>query len=428
MTHFYKTLLVIILFPLFTLAQSNYKPGYVVTLKGDTLHGFIDYQGWDSNPTTISFKPAINDRKPKALTISDISFFNIDGVATYQKYTCPISMDATNTAHLETFRDTSYRIDTVFLQILQKGENVALYAYTDGLKTRFYIGEAPAYTPVELVYRIYDDTGQATNKEGNTAIENTYLKQLFALANKYNALDDNLTRTLQSASYSEPDLLLIVSRINNITRSEYVKKYAERGKLNFYVGAGLNITGTSSNSGSPYEQDGGKSGTSIGPSISLGLNVTPNPNSDRVEFRADLSFAESQFNSLYKLNVNPYIDFRASFNQLCIAFSPQVIFNFYNGENLKIYVGVGANITHFVFTKTFFGSQNPNLSDNGIAEADPYNFYVDDTSGLFKAGAKFGKKFEIFADYFTSTVLTHGGYFQFNTNIKQAGLIYFFGK
>jgi hypothetical protein len=428
MTQFYKLLFLLFLLPLFTLAQSNYKPGYVVTLKGDTLHGFIDYKGWDSNPTAISFKPAINDGKPKVMNISNISFFSIEGVAAYKKYTGPISMDATNTAHLETFRDTSYRIDTVFLQVLQKGKNVALYAYTDGLKTRFYIGEAPGYTPVELVYRIYEDTGPASNKEGNTVTENTYLKQLFALANKYNALDNNLTRTLQSANYSEPDLLLVVSKINQISRSEYVKKYAERSKLNFYVGAGLNITGTSSNSGAPYEQDGGKSQTSVGPAISLGLNVTPNPNSDRVEFRADLSFAESQFSSSYKLTVSPYSDVRASFNQLFIAFSPQVIYNFYNGENLKIYVGVGANITHFVFTKAFYGSQTPGGSDNGIGETDPYNFYVNDTSGLFKAGAKFGRKFEFFAEYFTSTVLTQSGYFQFNTNIKQLGLIYFLGK
>src|ERR1700733_3263657 len=110
MTQFYKLLFLLFLLPLFTLAQSNYKPGYVVTLKGDTLRGFIDYKGWDSNPTAISFKKAISDNKPKVLTISNIGFFNIEGVAAYQKYTCPISMDATNTAHLGTFRDTSYRI------------------------------------------------------------------------------------------------------------------------------------------------------------------------------------------------------------------------------------------------------------------------------------------------------------------------------
>ncbi len=424
MTHLNKLLIALFFLPLFSLAQSNYKPGYVVTLKGDTLHGFVDYQGWDSNPTAVYFKSVINDRNRQSFTVNDISFFNVDGLVTYKKYTGPVSMDGTNTLRLGGSRDTSFQIETVFLKILQKGKNVALYEYTDGLKTRFYISEAPDYDPAELVFRLYENV----EANGTTVNENTYLKQLFALAYKYNVLDDDLTRTLQSANYAQPDLSAIVSKINNISGSEYEKKYAEHSKLNFYVGAGLNITGTSSSSSSPYEQDGGKSQTSVGPAISLGLNVTPNPNSDRVEFRADLSFAESQFSSSYKLNVNPYIAVRASFNQLDISFSPQIIYNVYNGEHLKLYVGIGANITHFAFSKVFFGSQNPNVLDGGIGETNPYNFYQNDTSGLLKAGVKIDKKFEIFAEYFTSTVLTHGGYFQFNTNIEQMGVAYFFGR
>ncbi len=428
MKHFNKLLIILFLFPLFTLAQSNYKPGYVVTLKGDTIHGFIDYQGWDSNPTDISFKSTINDRKPQKFTIRDIGFFNVAGMATYQKHVCAISMDVTNIAHLGSNRDTSFRIDTVFLKILQKGKNVALYEYTDGLKTRFYISETPGYVPTELVYRIYDDMGLATHKEGNTVIENTYLKQLFALANKYNALDDDLTRTLQSANYAQPDLTEIVSKINNISTAEYVKKYAGSGKLIFYLGAGLNITSTNSDNSAPYEEGGGKSQTSFGPAISIGLNVIPNPNTDRVEFRAELLLAESRFNSTYKATVSPYVGLRASFNQLDISFCPQIIYNFYHAENLKIYVGVGASVTHIVFSNVFFGSQDPKISDNGIGETDPYNFFVNNTAGLFKAGAKLGKKFEIFAQYLTSAVLTNSGYFEFNTSSEQMGLIYFFGK
>ena len=59
MKHFNKLLLSLFLLPFFSVAQSNYKPGYVVTSKGDTIHGFIDLQAWDSNPTAISFKPAM---------------------------------------------------------------------------------------------------------------------------------------------------------------------------------------------------------------------------------------------------------------------------------------------------------------------------------------------------------------------------------
>ncbi|MDB5026006.1 MAG: hypothetical protein JWP78_3761 [Mucilaginibacter sp.] len=49
MRKIFKTLLTVVLLPALSYAQSNYKPGYVITLKGDTLPGFIDYREWNSN-------------------------------------------------------------------------------------------------------------------------------------------------------------------------------------------------------------------------------------------------------------------------------------------------------------------------------------------------------------------------------------------
>src|ERR1700751_294703 len=96
---FPKLLSAFFLLPLFSVAQSNYKPGYVVTLAGDTVKGFIDYRAWDSNPTDIYFKSAITDRDQKTYRLSTISYFNIDRVVAYKKYTVNISTDATNIAH-----------------------------------------------------------------------------------------------------------------------------------------------------------------------------------------------------------------------------------------------------------------------------------------------------------------------------------------
>ncbi len=419
-------MIALFLLPLFTLAQSNYKPGYVVTLKGDTLHGFIDYQGWDSNPATISFKSTTNQQKPQKFTVSNISFFNVAGIATYQKQVCAISMDETNTAHLSSNRDTSFRIDTVFLKILQKGKNVALYEYTDGLKTRFYVSEAPGYVPTELIYRIYDDMGLATHKEGNTVIENTYLKQLFALANKYYVLDDDLTRTLQSANYAQPDLLGIVSKINNISKAEFAKKYAGDSKVNFYVSAALNITNTSSNPSAPYVIAGGGPHTSYLPAVAVGVNFIPNPNSGTVEFRADLSFADAQFSSSYLLKVSPYVGVKAAFNQLGISLVPQIIFNIYNSDNFKFYLGIGISLNYVNYSNAVFVSQNPSVSVAYISNTNPYAFNKVDDTYLLKAGMQFNKKLGIFVNYLTSTPTTQGGYYQLSRTCEQVGVVYFF--
>jgi hypothetical protein len=428
MMKFCRPFLIILLFPFLSVAQSNYKAGYIVTLKGDTLHGFIDYQTWDSNPVVISFKSAISDPKPQKLTISNINYFSVDKLDSYQKFTCSITMDETDPSRLGAGRDTSYRIDTIFLKILQKGKNVALYSYTDGLKTRFYISEAAHYTPHELVYRTYYDNSAVTDTHGGTVSENTYLKQLFALANKYNALDDKLTSAFQTSGYTKSDLLSIVSRINNISKAEYEKKYSEHGKTNFYIGAGLNISNTSSSSDSPFTQGGGKPYTSFLPVISLGINLVPNPNSGKVEFRAELSVAGVQFNSLYKLTVSPYMPVKASFNQLNISIAPQAIYNFYNAENFKFYGGFGYVFTYFKISNRYFGSQGSTNTMPDFQTTDPYFFNTTDNAFLLKAGLQFEKRFEIYFNYLTTTNTSHDGYFALVNNNEQIGFIYHFGK
>ena len=428
MKRLYKLLFTLLLLPLFSFAQSNYKPGYLVTLKGDTLRGFIDFQEWDSNPTAISFKSAFNDRNHQSFSVNDISYFNVNDLAAYKKYTCAISMDETNTAHLVSGRDTSYKIETVFLKILQKGNNVELYSYTDGLKTRFYISEAPGYIPTELVYRIYEDSGVAEHKEGNTAIENTFLKQLFALANKYNVLDDNLTDFLQKANYVQPDLLTIVSRINKVSKSEYEKKYAGRGKFNLIAGLALNITNTSSPAASAYSSDGGGPSASYLPAISFGFNFVPNPDAGRVVFRSELSLAAAKFNSLYQLKVEPYTGVKFTYNQLTTSLIPQIIYNVYNSADFKFYLGFGFLLSYANFSNVVFEGQNTDATVTAISQNNPFYFDKVDISFILKAGFQFNKKWEIVANYLPSASTTNAGYFDLTRSGEQIGVVYIIGK
>ena len=418
-----KLFLVVFLFPLFSIAQSNYKPGYVVTLKGDTLHGFIDYRGWDANPTEISFKPALAGQDHKQFTINDITFFSIDDLETYKKYTCKVSKDITEPSKISGERDTSFKIETVFLKILQKGKNLALYSFTDDLKTRFYIGEAVDYTPKELEYKVYRNS-----TDGSIVNDDTYLKTLFALASKYAVLNDDLAHTFEKASYSESDLLNIVSKINNISKREFKRKYDAKTKIGFFSSLALNIAATTSSSSSAYSQDGGGPHTSYLPAVSLGVNIVPNTNTDKVEFRAELLFSTSQFNNTYKLLVSPYVEERASYNQTEISIIPQIIYNFYNAENLKVFLGLGFAFINSSYSKAFFGSQNPNVSDQGIGANDPYLFLNSSSSFYFKGGVKIKKKWEIFINYKTLLQVTQGPYFALNNTDTQIGLAYFWGK
>lgn len=123
-------------------------------------------------------------------------------------------MNDINIHTITTERDTSFKIDTIFLKILRKDRRLSLYSYDDQLKTRFFIADGQS-APVELMYRIY--LKNDVNNGNNTKDEDTYKKQFIALAIKYNVLDDKLMRQLEKSDYSEKSMIEIVDKINGFT-------------------------------------------------------------------------------------------------------------------------------------------------------------------------------------------------------------------
>jgi hypothetical protein len=218
MKNFIKLFLLFIVVPVFLHAQGNYKPGYVVTIKGDTISGYIDYRGWDMNPDYVKFKKTQASPVEK-LTVNEINSFVVNKIASYKKYTGTISMDNANENNVQENRDTSFKMASVFLKVLQKGRNIALYSYSDNLKTRLFIGDQPDYQPVELVYRLYYDMAAVKIFEhGRTVNENTYMSQLYNLATKYNAISPTLQRDIEDSGYREYYVLQVVKKINNTTK------------------------------------------------------------------------------------------------------------------------------------------------------------------------------------------------------------------
>jgi hypothetical protein len=428
MKHFYKSLFVALLLPIVSLAQSNYKPGYLVTLKGDTVKGYVDYREWSSNPTSINFKTAAPDSKVQKFSPEEIRFFAINGFEAYRQYTGPISTDIIDLDHIGSGKDTSFRTATVFLRVLEKGSKVALYMYTDDIKTRYYIGEAPDYSPKELEYRIYYDANNNTEvlgqQKGRTITENTYMKQLFALAEKYNVLNNDLQWQIEHAGYYTDDLLKLVSKINSISGKEYKKNYGNQTKLNLVVGVALNITSTKP--GGIYQSVGGTSYTSYLPAVTFGLNFFANPNTGKLVFRMEASLAEGQYKSLYNNKVSPYIPIKYSYNQLAVAFTPQIIYSFYNKDSFKIYAGLGVGASFFNYSNATFGSQDGKTPVAQIEQNDPYAFFSYNTIVMIKAGVQFSKNWGVFANYLTPTAVTHDDYFDLNFSTLQVGVNYFF--
>ncbi len=425
-----KLVLVLIALPSIVFAQSNFKPGYVLTLKGDTIKGFIDYREWDNTPLTIDFKRSLAEKSVTTYGPGDISYFNINGIEEYRKYDGPVSTDPTSTYKVATGRDTSFKITSVFFKVLEKGVRLALYEFKDDIKERYFISYAPEYVPKELIYRIYLDPNWATNTNPNatkTITEFTYQKQLSAAALKYNELSDNLISYIARAEYTSDNILDIVSRINHYSKTEYSKTHYNGSVLNFFVGAAAFINTTTPGQDGGLYPAGGTSYTSVLPQFSVGVNLYANPATRKLQFRLELGDGLIKYQTLYNSKVVPYVPTEVSFNESTITISPQVIYNFYNTENVKAFVGFGIIFSHFSYSNVYFGGQDrSNAEAAAVAAGEPFIFENNDNSFILRAGLQFSKHLVLIGSYQTTVNNTNVGYFSLTSSASSVGINYIF--
>ncbi|RYU86864.1 hypothetical protein EWM62_17075 [Mucilaginibacter terrigena] len=395
-------------------AQSNYKPALLISTTGDTTRGVINYRGWEANPEYIEFKSTLADEGAKKIKPADIAAFEVIGLAAYKSYTGPISIDNTSD-NLSSSRDTSFKIDVVFLKVLQKGKNITLYSYQDIIKTRYFIG-AGHQLPTELIYRLHYANGQ----QSNTIAESTYKKQLSIVASNLNLLNDKLNMTIQRSEYSYQDILGVVSKINerlsakedNVIDANY-----------FYVGAGANIS--SFTTGGEYKKAGGKPYNSIMPAFVAGLNVYANPNAQNVAFRVEFGIGANKYESNYKNQVSPYNDVVFHFTQLSFSITPQVVYNFYNKPDLKFYAAIGGQISINTYLNKAF--RNKDGSEFRQFAGPTFNFYKASFNPIIiKTGFTINKKIDVFAMYTPPNNINVDPYFVISYSTLQAGVAYLF--
>lgn len=383
--------------------------------------GAIDYREWLSNPNTITFKTKGGSQSEK-FTPADISFFSVDGLDAYQSYTGPISIDPPGTDR----RDSAFINSAVFLKVLQKGSRLSLFSYVDNIKMRLFLEENSQPGIREMVHKVYykmeDNGGQfARQVEVN---DNAYLKQLTALAVKYDVYDDALQSDMARTGYYEEDVLKIVSKINGLSYADYKAKYTSKFKLNLFAGVGLNATATKPFGA--YKNAGGVNYNSYMPCITFGAEVFANPKTKKLAFRMEFILSADQYKSSTIYTGSPYVPVRYSYTQLWGAVVPQVIYNFYSTENLKIYGGAGLALTLKKYSNATYDLNYANTQAKNNPLNNPDFFYKAATPVLIKAGTVFGRHWGIFMSYLTPTKVSRDFYFQVKTNPVLVGLNYYF--
>lgn len=406
MKPYYKLLLPALLLPLFSVAQSNYKPGFVVTLKGDTLKGFINVKEWNVNPKKISFKTAADNKNVRELGVGDITFFAATNLEAYQRYIGLLNIDPTNISNLSNGRNTDTKTDSVFLKIIQKGINITLFEYADDLKNHYFVAEGKNGLPTELVYRIY-------NNDGKTVNENGYMQQLYLLAEKYNN-SKNLKTEIEKADYNSESLIDITRQINKTTVEENAAISGGAKGTQFFASAGINFGNITSNI-TDFREFDSKTSSSIFPRIALGINVLTNPSTGKLVFRAQFAYAANKFKgaqnggSTYSLTQNN------------VSLIPQLLYNFYNTDTFKLYAAGGASLN----LSNYSGNKYIYTNAGKTTQTDGYLLQSIWISYPLNIGAVINKKFDITAGYLPNSIFTKDNTNYIKISAVQVALNYY---
>lgn len=391
--------------------QSNFKKGYIITLQGDTLQGYVNYKEWTRTPTHFTFKNAVTEKAIRDYTVHDIQKLVIEGYESYERFAVSLSMNEVDFNRFDAASNTLVKVDTVFLKMLAQGSSINLYRYRDKLKERFYVLVPPAATPVEL--------NRTIEVEGRSIRDvHTYRQQLDQLASVYPTYTSQLKALIASTSYSEAGLIKIVNQINDVSETEAVagKRNYKRGR--FFAGAGINYSRISYKGdqlilnangldadGKPAYKDE-TTASSYMPVLSAGYDAFFHPALQRSYFRTELAatVVRSTVNAFYKFP-SPYdeeltISYRLT--GVFVSLTPQLVYAIYQQRNLSLHVGAGASLRYSVYpTQTYHQSTNkegPGYSDKTIE-----NFFKMNRLSIIPmvhAGATFRRKIQVSAGWF----------------------------
>ncbi|MDO3627094.1 outer membrane protein [Mucilaginibacter sp. BT774] len=405
-------LFLIVPFALF--AQSNYHPGYILKNNRDTLKGFINYREWRQNPKSIDFKVNKTEKQVLQFNPQSIKEFQITGLETYVAYTGEISTNQTNFSNLPEKLDTTLKSDTIFLQRLATGSHMTLYKYTDEIKTRFFVAETNG-SPEELkYYEYYTNAHEIVDKQ-------VFKGQLISYINKLNLQIPGLVNKLDQARYEQTDLEQLINEVNNNDKKTFTKKASSS---RFFAGISVGRTTTEVSeitiAGLPTDILHGQAATS--PRINLGVDFFDNPNVQRFVFRGEIAFSYANPNYAYQIarvdGTSAHTTY--TFNQYTASVAPQILFNFYNKDDFKVYIDAGIAFNFSSYTNNKFV-----IDESDIAGPDLAPFWINFP---LQAGMVLNKKIEVCFTYINKASFSRTSTFDANNQTVSLGVKFLFGK
>ncbi len=321
-------------------AQKNLRTATLVLNNGDTSKGYIDFKEWLTIPSSFLFTTD-KDKPVNRLSVSEVSYFELNGVDKFYRYTVTMSMD--NDASSVTDRDTTTKTATVFLKLLQKGKNITLLSYRDDLKNRFYILDKDETSPAELLNSTYLLNGQIVE-------DKQYRQALLVKANKYTPGQGSLVPEINEAGYYSDVLENICRQINGLEKSAVTSstKSFNRRAWRFSIGGGMQQGALKVSGANRFA--GENTHPFYAPLVVIGADLAINPSVRKLIVRGQIHATSYKTDAYKFLDYGQYTEeYWFNFRMINIAFEPQLLYNIYNKNNLKWFVsaGVGMNFSSY---------------------------------------------------------------------------------
>ena len=213
--------------------QQNYLPGYIVSLKGDTISGFVDYRNWEYNPDKIYFQNELGDAQA-LYTPTDINGFGVQDEI-YVSAIVRTEISASKTNELSYSSEAIFAVDTTFLQTIISGPKSLFYYKIRHGKEQFYSRQDGVFDL--LVYKRY----LKKRPGGDAVAENRkYLGQLALYLQDCPLVQSKLGNT----RYGKEGLSKLFAFYYHCTGST-VKFQKETEKVTTEVGALIGATSSS---------------------------------------------------------------------------------------------------------------------------------------------------------------------------------------
>jgi len=225
--------LLVLLFPLLTIAQITFQQGYFIQ-NGVKTECLIKNQAWKNNPVSIEYK--INEADaPKMKTIREISEFSVNDAYKYIRFTVNIDRSATALDKLSNSKEPEWSKETLFLNVLVDGK-ANLYQYEDGNLIKYFFSTGDHTQAEQLVFKEYI-------KETAVAQNNMFRQQLYSLMKG----DSNDMEKFKKLKYSKDTLLKLFLDYNG-TNGQKVTDHTEKqnkGSINLKITPGVSFNSLS---------------------------------------------------------------------------------------------------------------------------------------------------------------------------------------